>query len=470
MKVKRHKNRYEKPGLRGRLFTAALSAAMLGSFTAPQFASYASVTNEIQAFRNNVIQLTGIIDTNADLNAPVTRGQFAEFLVKASSYKDSAAQSSAAAANDVPASSEYAPYVRIALSQGWMRTYLGGKFQPDEPVKMQDAVKAVLSLLGYADTDFSGDLAASRLSAFNSLELNEQLGLRSLTDELTRQDCVNIFYNLLKASPKNGGNIYGSLFELKLASDGEIDPNGLMESSMTGPILVRTQDELKKAVPFDVESANLYFNGYSSRYMSYDSAIRQNGWLVIYYNEGNRTIWAYGEDFGDSQYHVVKGSITKIYYEADNIVTPSSIVLDDNMSYALGNSEVKFMLGINGDIKLDDDVVLICQVNEDEDGDEDYTVVGIIKYQRGADGSTIGTSNVIYAGSPAPGQGTAVSGGQNNGGAGSGTGGSGAGAGGTGNGAGSSENGSGESGGAGVGTENGTEGTGNKTENGIGNT
>ena len=77
---------------------------------------------------------------------------------------------------------------------------------------------------------------------------------------------------------------------------------------MTGPLLVRNLDELDKAVPFDLEGANLYFNGYSSRYMSYESAIRQNGWLVIYYNEGNHTVWAYGEDFGDSQYHVVRES------------------------------------------------------------------------------------------------------------------------------------------------------------------
>lgn len=395
-----------------RFAAGGLGAALLYSAAAAPIISMAAVTNEVQAFRNNVIQLSGIMDTGTDLTAAVTRGQFAEFLVKASSYKDSAAQSSIAAANDVPASDPNAPYIRIALSKGWMRTYLGGQFKPEEPVKMQDAAKAIMTLLGYTDADFSGDLASSRLSAFNALELNEQLGQKSLTDTLNRQDCINIFYNLLKAEPKGGNGIYGALFDLSLAQDGEIDPNELMESSMTGPLLVRTLDELKRAVPFDVESANLYFNGYSSRYMSYDSAIRQNGWLVVYYNEGNHTVWAYGEDFGDSQYHVVKGCITQIYYEADNIVSPSSIVLDDNTTYALGSSEVKFMLGINGDIGLDDDVVLICQTNEDQDGNEDYTVVGVIKYQRNTDGSTTGTSNVIYAGSSAPGQGTAISGGK----------------------------------------------------------
>ena len=400
-----------------RIITGGLAAALVSGLQLPAVTAYASVTNEVQAFRNNVIQLCGITNTEGDLSGTMTRGEFAELLVKASSYKDSAATSNLAAANDVPASNQYAPYIRIALSQGWMRTYLGGQFKPDEPVKMQDAAKAVLTLLGYTDEDFSGDITAARLATFNSLELNEQMGQKSAGDVLNKQDCINIFYNLLKASPKSGSGIYGSLFDLSLASDGEIDPNGLMESSMTGPLLVRTLDELDKAVPFDLEGANLYFNGYSSRYMSYESAIRQNGWLVIYYNEGNHTVWAYGEDFGDSQYHVVKGTITKIYYEADNIVTPSSIVLDDNTTYALGSSEVKFMLGINGDIGLDDEVVLICQTNTSQDANgndmEDYTVVGVIKYQRGTDGSTVGTSNVIYAGGSAPGSsaGTPVMGG-----------------------------------------------------------
>lgn len=386
-----------------RLITGGLAGALLLLPQAQPLVSYASTTNEVQAFRTNVIRLCGIMDTSQDTSAAVTRGQFAEFLVKASSYKDSVSSSSIAAANDVPATNEYAPYIRIALSQGWMRTYLGGQFRPDEPVKMQDATKAMLALLGYSDSDFTGDLAASRLSTFNALELNEQLGQKALVDGLTRLDCINIFYNLLKTKAKGSGTIYGNLFELTLASDGEIDPNDLVESNMTGPILVRTTAELKAALPFDVEKANLYFNGYSSRYMSYDSALRQNGWLVIYYNEGNRTVWAYGEDFGDSQYHVVKGTVTKIYYEANNIVTPTSIVLDDNTTYQLGNSEVKFMLGINGDIGLDDDVVLICDTTEDTDGNESYSVVGVIKYRRNTDGSTVGTSNVIYAGAAAPG-------------------------------------------------------------------
>ena len=131
-----------------RLMTGGAAAMLFTAGVFPIMESRASVTNEIQAFRNNVIKLCGITDTEGDLTREVTRGEFAKLLVLSSSYKDSAAQSNLAAANDVPASNEYAPYIRIALSQGWMRTYLGGQFKPEEPVKMQDATKAILTLLG----------------------------------------------------------------------------------------------------------------------------------------------------------------------------------------------------------------------------------------------------------------------------------------------------------------------------------
>ena len=32
-------------------------------------------------------------------------------------------------------------YIRVAVEQGWMTGYLGGKFKPDENITMQEAVK-----------------------------------------------------------------------------------------------------------------------------------------------------------------------------------------------------------------------------------------------------------------------------------------------------------------------------------------
>ena len=47
---------------------------------------------------------------------------------------------------------------------------------------------------------------------------------REAAELLSRGDCINLFYNLLKTKQKDGGDIYGKLFGCELTSDGEINP------------------------------------------------------------------------------------------------------------------------------------------------------------------------------------------------------------------------------------------------------
>ena len=102
----------------------------------------------------------------------------------------------------------------------------------------KDASKAFLTMLGYADSDFTGDLASSRISKFNYLELNEKVS-RQPDEVLTQTDCVNIFYNLLKAKKKDSNEIYGAVLGCELNSDGEINPITILDDERKGPILVR---------------------------------------------------------------------------------------------------------------------------------------------------------------------------------------------------------------------------------------
>jgi hypothetical protein len=86
-----------------------------------------------------VVTLSGIV-TSKDTNQYITRGEFARMLVNASSYKESAsATTSMAVFHDVPASNEYASYIRIATNNGWMKAYLGGQFKPDQQITLQEA-------------------------------------------------------------------------------------------------------------------------------------------------------------------------------------------------------------------------------------------------------------------------------------------------------------------------------------------
>ncbi len=55
-----------------------------------------------------------------------------------------------------PAPRQWAPYVRIAVQQGWMNGYTDGSFRPNNAVTLEEACTAVLKLLGYKMTDLSG--------------------------------------------------------------------------------------------------------------------------------------------------------------------------------------------------------------------------------------------------------------------------------------------------------------------------
>ena len=151
-------------------FMAVVSAAsVLTPITAEASSNY--------SMRKKVVVAAGIMRETSDDSAPVTRAQFAEMLVKASTLRSSVSgDSNVSVFADVDRNSEYASYIRVAAEQGWMSGYLGGNFRPDQPVTMQEAVGAVLMLLGYTDEDFSGNIMSNRMAKATYLELDDGIG------------------------------------------------------------------------------------------------------------------------------------------------------------------------------------------------------------------------------------------------------------------------------------------------------
>ena len=221
MKVRKNHTRF----LCGSLAAAAAISPIL-SITA--WADNISTANF--NLRQQVVKLTGIMEISS-FRESVTRADFAKMLVKASSYRENLPTSNVSVYADVPATDPNAVYIRIAAREGWMSGYLGGKFKPEDPVLYKNAVKAILTMLGYTDDDFTGDLVSSRISKFNYLELNEDVS-RQAADEVNQTDCMNIFYNLLKTKKKDSNEIYGTILDCELNSDGEIyeDKYGLTTS------------------------------------------------------------------------------------------------------------------------------------------------------------------------------------------------------------------------------------------------
>ena len=156
--------------------------------------------------RKKVIGLTGITFVSGNIDRYVTRGEFAKMLVQASSYRSVLTKTSNVSVfNDVPKDNENASAIKMAVEQGYMTGYLGGNFKPNDNVTLNDAVRGVLTLLGYQASDFAGDANNKRMAKYGFLELNENLTSLTPTSNLKVRDCINLFYNMLKTNMKDGG-------------------------------------------------------------------------------------------------------------------------------------------------------------------------------------------------------------------------------------------------------------------------
>lgn len=348
--------------------------------------------------RRQVVNLTGILNVT-DYTGQVTRGDFARMLVNASSYRENLPTSSVSVFADVPSTHPDAIYIRIAASQGWMTGFLGGLFKPEEYITYKDAVKAALTMLGYSDEDFTGDLASSRISKFNYLELNEEVN-RQPEEVLNQTDCMNIFYNLLKTKKKDSSEIYGAVLDCELNSDGEINPITILDDERKGPILVRKGFSVIQSVPFGSENANVFLNGTASTLEAVKASQQDAGFAVVYYNVKSKTIWAYttrgwdDDDLeGNNAYVLLKGEVKNIYYKSTDVMTPTSIRLeidDDNsdgdfgedgidedgyLTISLNSSELQYLFSIYGGIEVGDEVVMVCNKSGSS-----YTAVDAIEY------------------------------------------------------------------------------------------
>ena len=189
-------------------------------------------------------------DQSGALNAAVTRGAFAKMLTSYSTFRESVSSQGAVGTlyTDLPGTSAWAPYVRIAVQQGWMNGYTDGSFRPDNAVTLEEACTAVLKLMGYKMTDLSG--------AFPNAQLNKasEIGLRSGLDRrqgeaMNYEDCAILLYNALTANNASG-SAYGTTLGFTV-SDGQVDGSTVLLSSLQGPF-VASESTVLPFVPASV--------------------------------------------------------------------------------------------------------------------------------------------------------------------------------------------------------------------------
>lgn len=222
----------------------------------------------------------GAVPTGQELGACVTRGAFAKMLVSFSTYRESVGAQGTVGTlyRDVPGSSEWAPYIRIAVQQGWMNGYTDGSFRPDNTVTLEEACAAVLKLLSYKTTDLTGSFPQAQLNKAQQIGLRDQLTCTQ-GQAMTYEQCTLLLYNALRANTASG-SAYGIALGFTV-SNGQVDISSVLLKSRKGPFVAEEGTQL----PFTPVS--VYRNDKAS------ASAELNKYDVYYYSESLQTVWIY---------------------------------------------------------------------------------------------------------------------------------------------------------------------------------
>ena len=257
----------------------------------------------------------GAVPTGQELGANVTRGAFAKMLVSFSTYRESVdAQGTVGTLyRDVPGTSQWAPYIRIAVQQGWMNGYTDGSFRPDNTVTLEEACAAVLKLLSYKTTDLTGSFPQAQLNKAQQIGLRDQLTCTQ-GQAMTYEQCTLLLYNALRANTASG-SAYGSSLGFTV-SNGQVDTSSVLLKSRKGPFVAEEGTQL----PFTPVS--VYRNDKAS------ASAELNKYDVYYYSESLQTVWIYTRR--------AAGRITAVSPSAS---APTALTVAGS-TYSLGSSAV----------------------------------------------------------------------------------------------------------------------------------
>ena len=263
-------------------------------------------------------------DQTANLAAPLTRGALTKLMVAFSAYRESAKTqgSTGTLFSDVGSDSAYAPYVRIAVQQGWISGYTDGSFRPDNAVTLEEACTAVLKLLGYDVTTLSGTFPAAQLNKANELGLRDNL-TKTQGEGMTLEDGAVLLYNALTATTAEG-NVYASSLGFTV-NNGVVDVSSILLSNVKGPFVAGLGTQL----PFAPTAV------YRNDTVTTDATL--NAYDVYYYNETAQTVWIYTRK--------AAGRITAVAPSAN---APTSVTVAGT-EYTIASSSVAAQLSaLNG--------------------------------------------------------------------------------------------------------------------------
>lgn len=297
--------------------------------------------------RTETIRALGIMagDSSGDLglSRAVSRAEFVTMMAAASPYKDTVGSGYGVSLfKDVKGIHWASEYIRLATEQGWMTGYVDGTFRPEQTITLEEACTALLRLLGYDSKDLAGSFPTAQLSKASALGLLDGVSAKQ-GQTLTRQSCVDLFYDLLTAESSTGA-VYGTSLGYTVRN-GEVDYAALVSADTKGPYIAAASGSV--TLPFSSSDVTVYRDGAASTL----SAVKE--YDVYYYNSKLRTVWVYTDR--------VTGTLTGV---SPSKTAPTAATVA-GVSYAIGTSSAAYQLSSQGQFAQGDVVTLLLGMDGD---------------------------------------------------------------------------------------------------------
>ncbi len=258
----------------------------------------------------------------------LTRAQLSKILVTMSSYKSLvSATARTSPFSDVRYSHWACPYISVASAKGIMTGYTNGTFRPEQRVLYEEAVTAILRMLGYTSEDFIGGYPFGQLFLAADIGLTEHVGAAS-GSALTRQQTAQLVYNALCTKTKGTEQTYAESIGYSL-TNGVLTIGDAMSVNVKGPVTVLSDSTLG-SLGLNLSNVKVYID------QSASTASEIHTYDIVYYSVSGNTIWAYTDK--------ASGVVDSI---SPNREAPSTVVISGE-TYTLSSYAAQKAFGIGG--------------------------------------------------------------------------------------------------------------------------
>ena len=235
--------------MKQRILALLLAAGLcLGLIAAAPALAFSDVSGEELSEAVEVLSGLGIVSGYSDgsyhPDDALTRAQFCKLAILTEGHGDQARGSAYRTRfSDVPGGGWAAPYINLACEEGLVAGYGDGRFGPDDPVTVGQAVTVVLRLLGYTAEEIGPFWPEDYLNKAGALGLLDGLPADGGAG-LTRGDAALLLYRVLRQTDRDGQDYIDNLCASKVTGAVLLDNNAEAADGTLGTVEVHANQTI----------------------------------------------------------------------------------------------------------------------------------------------------------------------------------------------------------------------------------